>query len=269
VLQLFDSFGAKGRIYLAHEGINAQFQVPASQRAQLQAAIEAVPEFQGGVLNIEHPDHALESVYRPLPSASQLAHDPSFLAHPACSNKQRERLLRRLARPAAFDKLQVKLRPHLVASPGIAHEQLEQLEIKHESEARLSPEQWNAALEQPGAVVVDVRNYYEGAIGCFENSTQLDTDSYHETMRVMQQHVLHDKPADQPILLYCTGGVRCTKVAAYLKQAHGFTNVKQLDGGIIRYAMYAKEHPHFQSKYRGAFECSGWLAGWHGSCSSL
>ena len=204
VLSLFESVGAKGRIYLAHEGINAQFQVPVSQRAQLQAAIDAVPEFQGGVLNIEHPEHALESVYHQLPSASQLACDASFLSYPACSTKQRERLLRRLARPEAFDQLQVKIRPHLVASPGIDREHLEQLEIRHDSEARLSPEEWNEALEQPNALVFDVRNYYEGAIGCFDRSTQLDTDSYHETIRVMHR-VLHDKPTDQSILLYCTG----------------------------------------------------------------
>jgi hypothetical protein len=48
-------------------------------------------------------------------------------------------------------------------------------------------------------------------------------------------------PKDKPILTYCTGGIRCIKVGAFLKQELGFDNVNRLEGGIISYARYLRE----------------------------
>jgi predicted sulfurtransferase len=49
------------------------------------------------------------------------------------------------------------------------------------------------------------------------------------------EEVLKDKPKDAPILTYCTGGIRCVKINAYLEQKMGFKNVGRLAGGIISY----------------------------------
>jgi UPF0176 protein len=51
-------------------------------------------------------------------------------------------------------------------------------------------------------------------------------------------------------MTYCTGGIRCVKVAAYLEQELGFTNVTRLDGGIVSYAQYARS-AGVQSKFKG------------------
>jgi UPF0176 protein len=40
---------------------------------------------------------------------------------------------------------------------------------------------------------------------------------------------------DKKLLLYCTGGIRCEKASAYFRH-HGFSDVSQLQGGIIHYA---------------------------------
>ncbi len=41
-------------------------------------------------------------------------------------------------------------------------------------------------------------------------------------------------------MMYCTGGIRCEKASAYLRH-HGFEDVYQLHGGIIKYARDCQE----------------------------
>ena len=51
------------------------------------------------------------------------------------------------------------------------------------------------------------------------------------------------------MLLYCTGGIRCEKASAYLKN-EGFKGVHQLSGGIVRYAQQVKESG-LENKFKG------------------
>jgi UPF0176 protein len=53
-------------------------------------------------------------------------------------------------------------------------------------------------------------------------------------------HGLWQVPKETPILTYCTGGIRCIKVGAFLKQELGFDNVNRLEGGIISYARHLR-----------------------------
>jgi len=50
---------------------------------------------------------------------------------------------------------------------------------------------------------------------------------------------LQDKK-DSPVIIYCTGGIRCEKASAYMLH-RGFKNVFHLEGGIIHYANTVKE----------------------------
>jgi UPF0176 protein len=52
-----------------------------------------------------------------------------------------------------------------------------------------------------------------------------------------------------PVVMYCTGGIRCEKASAYLK-SRGFDNVYQLDGGIIEYARQV-EQQGLPNKFKG------------------
>jgi len=54
---------------------------------------------------------------------------------------------------------------------------------------------------------------------------------------------------DKPIIMYCTGGIRCEKASAYLLHK-GFNNVYHLEGGIIHYANTVKDHG-LTNKFRG------------------
>lgn len=52
---------------------------------------------------------------------------------------------------------------------------------------------------------------------------------------------MRDTPRDAPVLTYCTGGIRCVKVNAFLQQRMGFTNTHRLQGGIIAYERWLRE----------------------------
>ena len=54
---------------------------------------------------------------------------------------------------------------------------------------------------------------------------------------------------DDKVLLYCTGGIRCEKASAYLKH-HGFSDIYQLNGGIIEYTHQIKKY-NLNSKFKG------------------
>lgn len=80
-------------------------------------------------------------------------------------------------------------------------------------------------------VIVDARNGYEYDIGRFKNAINLKLDTFREFPKAVKKL---SKFKNKKLVTYCTGGVRCEKASAYLKQ-HGFKNVYQLHGGIIKY----------------------------------
>ncbi len=97
----------------------------------------------------------------------------------------------------------------------------------------LDAESFNALADQPGTIVVDMRNHYESEVGHFRNAICPDVDTFKEALPVVEK-LLEDKK-DQPVIMYCTGGIRCEKASAWMKH-RGFQQVYQLNGGIIEYA---------------------------------
>lgn len=90
----------------------------------------------------------------------------------------------------------------------------------------------NTYIDDPDAVVVDMRNGYESEVGHFEKAITPDVDTLREELKVAPELLKEHK--DKKIALYCTGGIRCEKASAWLKH-NGFKNVKHLKGGIIDY----------------------------------
>ena len=111
----------------------------------------------------------------------------------------------------------------------------------------LNAQEWNNAIDG-GAIVVDMRNHYESEIGRFKGAICPDVETFKEELPAVKK-ILDDKK-DKPILLYCTGGIRCEKASAYLKH-HGFKDVNQLHGGIIDYVRQLKENPEIENKFVG------------------
>ena len=101
-------------------------------------------------------------------------------------------------------------------------------------------------------LLVDCRNEYESKVGRFVGSTALPTRHFKETPEALDELVraegLRNDP-QRPVLMYCTGGIRCERASAYLRRKHGLRNVKQLHGGIHRY-MEAYPNPA-ESQFEG------------------
>ena len=66
-------------------------------------------------------------------------------------------------------------------------------------------------------LILDCRNDYESNIGRFEGAEPLDTLNFRDSWDVLKDR-LENVPKDAPIMTYCTGGIRCVKVGAYLTQ---------------------------------------------------
>lgn len=141
----------------------------------------------------------------------------------------------------SFLKLTLKVRHKLVAD-GLHDEVFDVSNVGQ----HLDAESFNRLMEQ-GATVVDMRNNYECLIGHFEGALLPEAETFRGAVEEMLEKLENKK--EEPILLYCTGGIRCEKASAWFRH-HGFTQVGQLHGGIIDYArqVRAKELP---SRYKG------------------
>jgi UPF0176 protein len=80
--------------------------------------------------------------------------------------------------------------------------------------------------------LLDVRNDFEVAVGTFENAVASGIDHFRDFENSIER--LPDEAKGKPIVMFCTGGIRCEK-AGPLMQEKGFENVYQLDGGILKY----------------------------------
>ncbi len=96
----------------------------------------------------------------------------------------------------------------------------------------LSPSEWHKMLssDQP-KVVIDTRNTYETIAGKFKDAIDPQIENFADWSGFVERA---DLPKDVPVLIYCTGGIRCEKAILDMK-AHGYENVFQLRDGIFGY----------------------------------
>lgn len=106
---------------------------------------------------------------------------------------------------------------------------------------------FNLLTEDPATIVVDMRNHYEYEVGHFDRAIEVPSDTFREQLP-MSAELLKDKK-ENPIIMYCTGGIRCEKASAWLLH-QGFKNVYHLEGGIIHYAHTVREQG-LANKFRG------------------
>ena len=105
---------------------------------------------------------------------------------------------------------------------------------------------WNALISDPDTIVIDTRNDYETAIGMFKGAVDPNTKTFREFPDWVRSNAgLHNKPK---IAMYCTGGIRCEKATAFMKE-EGFEEVYHLKGGILK---YLEEVPAEESLWEGA-----------------
>ncbi len=133
----------------------------------------------------------------------------------------------------SFYKLTIKVKDKIVAD-GLNDDSFDVTKTGE----YLTAEEINAYIDDPEAVVVDMRNGYESEVGHFENAVTPDVDTFREELKTVPELLKIHK--NKKIALYCTGGIRCEKASAWLRH-NGFTDVKHLKGGIIDYKRQVDE----------------------------
>ena len=96
----------------------------------------------------------------------------------------------------------------------------------------VAPKDWNELISDPDVTVVDTRNDYEIEIGTFKNAINPQTASFREFPEYVAKEL--DPAKHKKVAMFCTGGIRCEKSTAYLKE-QGFDEVYHLEGGILQY----------------------------------
>lgn len=199
--KIFNTLQVFGRIYVAHEGINAQISVPMHNMDAFKAAIDTMDGLKDLRFNI-----AVE--------------DPNGLNDELQQGK-------------SFWVLKIKVREKIVAD-GISDPS-----FSMERKGRyVNAAEMNQLLNDPDTLVVDMRNHYEFEVGHFQNAVEIPSDTFREQLP-MAVDMLKGKE-QKNIIMYCTGGIRCEKASAYMLH-QGFDKVYHLEGGIINYARQIKE----------------------------
>ena len=126
-----------------------------------------------------------------------------------------------------FNRLNVRLKNEII-SVGLPN-----FDRIDSEEGRIFPNELHQRLSNnEDLVLLDTRNTYETRLGSFHNSIELDI----RTFRAFPEAVANMDASfkDKQIVMFCTGGVRCEKASVIMRDA-GFTNVRQLEGGILGY----------------------------------
>ena len=123
-----------------------------------------------------------------------------------------------------FPRLRIKVRPEVVTLGA-------EVDLANTA-PRLTPAEFHEFIQDPNVILFDARNNYEAAIGKFAGAVTPDIKLFKDLPAVLDQY---EDLKDKTVVTYCTGGIRCEKASALMRE-RGFKNVYQLEGGIIEYA---------------------------------
>lgn len=136
-----------------------------------------------------------------------------------------------------FHKMIVRYRKEIVAlGRTYSAEQIRQATHK------ISVDDFKRLLEREddSYVILDMRNDYEYKLGHFKNAVPAGTIQFREVPQLVEKY--KSQFGDKPVVMYCTGGIRCEKLSAMLEE-QGMPGVFQLDGGIVKYVnKYRTQH---------------------------
>jgi len=100
---------------------------------------------------------------------------------------------------------------------------------------RLKPEELAQWIdEKKDFILLDTRNQYEVDVGTFKGAKSLRIRHFRHFPKELDQYGSVGDAREKPVVMFCTGGIRCEKATAYALQS-GWKNVYQLDGGILNY----------------------------------
>jgi UPF0176 protein len=124
-----------------------------------------------------------------------------------------------------FSRFKVSVKREIVAFgvPGVSGQAA--------ADTHVSPQRWRELLDEPDTVVLDNRNSFEFKLGRFRGAIDPGVAHFRDFPAYVEAQ--RDAWRGKTVAMYCTGGIRCEKTAAWM-QAQGL-KVAQLDGGILNY----------------------------------
>ncbi|MEE9434682.1 MAG: rhodanese-related sulfurtransferase [Sphingorhabdus sp.] len=142
-----------------------------------------------------------------------------------------------------FSRMKVRLKKEIVAMgvPGV--------DAANNPGSYVDPHDWNSLIADPDVVIIDTRNDFEVALGSFPRAMNPETPSFRDFPGWFRaQAEGWKKDGRKPVIaMFCTGGIRCEKATAFVKD-EGFEEVHHLKGGILK---YLEEIPVADSKWQG------------------
>ena len=248
---ILNSYNWKGTLYVAEEGINGQFAIPINDLVTFHKTIVSFDSMSLYDLDLNLGDVVVIQ-----------DHDNNNGDNNNITNQP------------PFKKLLVKSRPFILTDGFENHSDSDSdsdsssssssssssggkglvIDVNDAGE-EVNPAQWHEEISNSNLIssssssssssnsnsndddtplLLDCRNHYESDIGRFIGATPLDTVHFSDSWSKLDT-LLQDVPKNKRILTYCTGGIRCVKVNAYLRQRHGFTNTGRLMKGVIGY----------------------------------
>ena len=97
----------------------------------------------------------------------------------------------------------------------------------------VSPAEWRKLIAEDDVVLLDNRNSFEYRLGRFKNAIDPQVTNFRDFPKYIEQHAPVWQAQGKRVAMYCTGGIRCEKTSAWMKQLN--IPVLQLDGGILNY----------------------------------
>ncbi len=126
----------------------------------------------------------------------------------------------------AFRRMNVRLKKEII-SMGMKSVKPAEFSGPH-----IDPVEFKQWLDESRDItILDTRNDYEIRMGTFENAVDFDITSFRDFPEAVAQCNL---PKDKPVVMFCTGGIRCEKASVVMLEA-GFEDVRQINGGILNY----------------------------------
>jgi UPF0176 protein len=126
-----------------------------------------------------------------------------------------------------FNRMLVRIKKEIIAfgvndiAPGV-----------HTS-PKLPPKVLKQWLDEGRPVtLLDTRNDYEVKLGTFKSARAIGIQHFRQFPEAVRQ--LPPEMKGQPIVMFCTGGIRCEKAGPFMER-EGFKNIFQLEGGILKY----------------------------------
>lgn len=144
-----------------------------------------------------------------------------------------------------FHRMKVRMKQEIVTmgQPGI--------DPAANAGTYVDPHDWNALIDDPDTIVIDTRNDYEVSIGSFAGAINPMTGTFRDFPAWFARERERLLGSENPprVAMFCTGGIRCEKASAFLKN-EGLEDVYHLKGGILAYLEHV---PQEASRWQG--EC--------------